>query len=1113
MNYVELHARSAFSFLRGGSFPEQLAEVAAELEMPAMALLDRNGVYGVQRFSVAAREHNVRPIIGCELSMEDGAVLPVLVENRTGYKNLCELLTKAHLRSDKGKCAVRWDELSEFSKGLVALFGSGSAGVSRAGFGVAPKQSFRKVRNGEDALGPSRTGVSTRDACALQNLADRAKLLLHTFGRENVFVEIQRHFIRGEERINRELIDLARAHRLSLLATNGVKYAKPYGREVLDVFTCIREHTHLDAAGKLLTQNAERHLKSDQQMRAIFADLPEAIENTSRLAERLMFSLENLGYEFPEYPVPAGHTMDSFLRTIVWFGAQQRYAAISTKVKHQLQEELALITKLKFPGYFLIVWDIVNFCREHNIMVQGRGSAANSAVCYCLGITPVDPVENHLVFERFLNESRKGWPDIDLDLPSGDRREAVIQEIYRRYGKHGAAMTANVISYRGRSAAREIGKALNFSPSIIDRFSHLFASGDFPHTLELESQIEQAGLPKNHPRMPTFIRLYRAIYGLPRHLGQHSGGMIICQNKLSSFVPLENASMPGRVVAQWDKDDCEDLGIVKVDLLGLGMMSVMQDAFQLCRERGRPLDLAHLPKDDQKTFEIMQRADTIGVFQIESRAQMATLPRMKPKCFYDVVIEVAIIRPGPIQGDMVHPYLARRAGREPPTYFDPRLEPVLKRTLGVPLFQEQMLKIAMVMADFSGNEAEELRRALSFHRSEERMNKVCAKLRIAMERKGVTTDKIDKIVQSISSFALYGFPESHAISFAILAYGSAYLKVHRAPEFYASLLNNQPMGFYTPATIVKDAQRHGLKIKQVCVSQSEWRCTVVSNDQPSPQSSPWPGRGGREAPVRVGEAVRLGFCVVNGLREEHAEGLVRQRKNRQFDSLEDFKRRVPLSKDELRTLAELGALNCFAEHRRAAMWEVEETLHDDLLTHNVSHPERSEGPRLRSFDHTGNIEHSISLCEVPRSARDDSPLSRMTLPERVKADYDMMNLTTGPHPMKLLRESLPNIWRAIDLPHARHGSLIQIAGNVICRQRPGTAKGFVFVSLEDETGVSNAIVDPDLFEHFRLVITEEAFLLIEGEVQYSDNVVLIKAREIRPLLHEQLVGSESHDFH
>src|ERR1700757_5044203 len=800
MSYIELHACSAFSFLRGGSFPEQLAEVAAYLEMPAIALLDLNGVYGTQRFSVAAREHGVRPIIGAELSMEDGSILPVLVENRTGYKNLCELLTQAHLRSEKGKCVVRWGELLQFTEGLVALFNA--------------------------SLVNCRASVSDADLSPYR----RIEYLTDAFGRENVFVEIQRHFIRGEERINRALIELARAQQLQLLATNGAQYARPYGREVVDIFTCIREHTHLDAAGKLLSQNAERHLKSDREMREIFADLPEAIENTSRLAEQLTFSLENLGYEFPEYPVPAGHTMDSFLRTIVWFGAQQRYAAISPKVNRQIEEELALITKLGFPGYFLIVWDIVNFCREHNIMVQGRGSAANSAVCYCLGITPVDPVENHLVFERFLNESRKGWPDIDLDLPSGDRREAVIQEVYRRYGQNGAAMTANVITYRGRSAAREIGKALNFPPSIIDRFSHLFASGDFPHTMELEAQIEAAGLPKHHPRMPAFIRLYQAIYGLPRHLGQHSGGMIICQNKLSSFVPLENASMPGRVVAQWDKDDCEDLGIVKVDLLGLGMMSVMQDAFELCRERGRPLDLAHIPKDDAKTFKMMQTADTIGVFQIESRAQMATLPRLKPKCFYDVVIEVAIIRPGPIQGDMVHPYLARRAGKETISYFDERLKPVLERTLGVPLFQEQMLKIAMIMANFSGDEAEELRRALSFHRSEERMNRVSVKLRDAMARNQVAPDVIEKVLHSITSFALYGFPESHAISFAILAYGSAYLKVHRPAEFYASLINNQPMGFYTPATIVKDGQRHGLKIKPVCATQSDWRCSVLDDD-------------------------------------------------------------------------------------------------------------------------------------------------------------------------------------------------------------------------------------------------------------------------------------------
>jgi error-prone DNA polymerase len=1078
MSYIELHASSAFSFLRGGSFPEQLAEVAAELEMPAIALCDRNGVYGAQRFSVAAREHDVRPIIGAELSMEGGAILPVVVENRTGYKNLCELLTQAHLRSEKAKCEIKWDELPQFAEGLVCFLGR--AAVPAADFGVSPKSSLNNYRT-RDAFSGG------RDARPTPNIADHARILINVFGRENVFVEIQRHFVRGEEQINRQLVDLARANGLWLIATNGVQYAKPYGREVLDVFTCIREHTHLDAAGKLLTQNAERHLKSDREMREIFRDLPEAIDNTSRLAERLTFSLENIGYEFPDFPVPAGHNMDSFLRTIVWFGAQQRYAAVSAKVRRQIEEELALICKLGFPGYFLIVWDIINFCREHDIMVQGRGSAANSAVCYCLGITPVDPVSNNLVFERFLNESRKGWPDIDLDLPSGDRRESVIQEIYRRYGKHGAAMTANVITYRGRSAAREIGKALNFSPSILDRFSHLFANGDFPHTLNLESQIEQAGLPKNHPRMPAFVRLYHAIYGLPRHLGQHSGGMIICQNKLSSFVPLENASMPGRVVAQWDKDDCEDLGIVKVDLLGLGMMSVMQDALELCRERGRPLDLAHIPKDDEKTFEIMQHADTIGVFQIESRAQMATLPRMKPKCFYDVVIEVAIIRPGPIQGDMVHPYLNRRAGKEAVTYFDERLKPVLERTLGVPLFQEQMLKIAMIMADFSGDEAEELRRALSFHRSEERMNKVSVKLRAAMERKNIASDKIDKIIQAITSFALYGFPESHAISFAILAYASAYLKVHRAPEFYASLINNQPMGFYTPATIVKDAQRHGVKVKPVCVKRSDWRCTVLDDN-----------------------TFRLGFVVVNGLRQEHGEQMERARNDRQFRSLEDFKRRVLLSKEELRTLAELGAFNCFAKHRRAALWNVEETIHDDLLGRaDVSSADFGVSPK--------SSDQSLRKRDASAGARDtrptaESPLFPMTVQERVTADYRTMNLTAGPHPMKLLRDKLPNIWRAADLLNAKHGSTIQIAGNVICRQRPGTAKGFVFVSLEDETGVSNAIVDPDLFEKFRLLITEEDFLVIEGEVQNSENTVLIKTREIKPLAHDQLIGSESHDF-
>src|SRR5882762_2089926 len=917
--YIELHARSAFSFLRGSSAPEHLAYRAADLQLPAVALCDRDGVFGAPRFHTAAQESKIRSLIGCELTMEDGSVLPVIVRSRNGYQNLCRLLSRAKLRAPKNESSIGWNELTEFREGLLGLTGDEEGPLQRA------------LRHGNLAQADKR-------------LAD----LKRCFGADGILVELQRHHLREEPWFERQLIRLAEKHRLKLVVTNGVLYATSDRRPLLDVFTCARQHTDLDHAGRVLEPNSERQLKDAKTMYQLFADLPHAVANSAAIAASIDFTLENLGYQFPHFPVPPGETMDSHLEAVTWEGARNRYGIITSPVRDQIKRELDLIRQLGFPGYFLIVWDIINFCRRSNIMVQGRGSAANSAVCYSLGITAVDPVGGKLLFERFLSEGRKGWPDIDLDLPSGDRRESVIQEIYRRYGKRGAAMTANVISYRGRSAAREIGKALNFSPDIIDRFSHLFASGDFPHTLELQSQIEQAGLPKEHPRMPAFINLYQAIYGLPRHLGQHSGGMIICQGKLSSFVPLENASMPGRVVAQWDKDDCEDLGIVKVDLLGLGMMAVMQDALELCRERGRPLDLAHVPKDDAATFAIMQKADTIGVFQIESRAQMATLPRLQPKCFYDVVIEVAIIRPGPIQGDMVHPYLNRRAGKEPVTYFDPRLEPVLGRTLGVPLFQEQMLKIAMIMADFSGNEAEELRRALSFHRSEERMQKVSVKLRARMEEKGVAPEVIVKIIQSISSFALYGFPESHAISFAILAYGSAYLKVHRAPEFYASLLNNQPMGFYTPATIVKDARRHGLKIKPVCVSQSNCRCTVVSDD-----------------------TVRLGFYLVNGLRQEHAEELVRQRQDRQFDSLDDFKRRMPLSKEELRALAELGALNCFADHRRAAMWRVEETTHDDLLT-KACHPERSEGPRQRSFDHACDGESATTFCEVPRSARDDS---------------------------------------------------------------------------------------------------------------------------------------------
>ncbi len=1033
--FIELHARSAFSFLRAASQPEKLAERAASLGMPAMALCDRDGVYGAPRFYAAARERGVRAIVGAELTMEDATVLPVLVNSREGYQNLCRLITKAKLRGTKADAPVAWSDLPEFAQGLVCLTG--------------------------DEEGALRQALERGDTAAAQQGVGQ---LREIFGPKNVYIEIQRHLVRGEERINDRLVQLAASEKLPLLATNGVLYAEREQRRAFDVLTCIRNHTHLDAAGLLLSRNGERALKEARRMHALFADLPEAVHNTAILAERLDFSMENLGYEFPRYPVPEGESMDSFLRKVTMAGARARYTHLGKKVMDQLNRELALIEKLGFAGYFLIVWDIANFCTSRDILMQGRGSAANSAVCYSLGITACDPVSNNLLFERFLSEGRKSWPDIDLDLPSGERRESVIQELYRRYGKHGAAMTANVISYRGKSAMREIGKALNLSPDIIGRFSSLYGGGDYPHTLDLQTHLQKAGLPMEHPRAAAFIPLYRQIYGLPRHLGQHSGGMIICQGKLDSIVPLENASMPGRVVAQWDKDDCEDLGIIKVDLLGLGMMAVLQESLELCREQGDAVEIATLPKDDPAVFELMQNADTIGVFQIESRAQMATLPRLKPACFYDVVIEVAIIRPGPIQGDLVHPYLNRRAGREPLDYIHPLLKPVLERTLGVPLFQEQILKMAMVIADFTGSEAEELRRALSFHRSQERMEKVTVKLRTAMERKGIEPAAIEKFLHGVSSFALYGFPESHAISFANLVWASAWLKVHRPLEFFAGLFNNQPMGFYSPATLLRDARRRGLRFKPVSVLQSDFKCTIEDK-----------------------QTLRLGLCTVRGLNAVRAMEIVEVRTQQPFASLHDFRTRTRLDKDELRTLASIGALNGLADHRRAALWSVEETIDpDDLFSWSRAENKDSEPP---------------------------SPLEPMTPPERLGADYEGTGLTVGPHPMALVRGELPHVWRAADLPQVRHGDWITIAGNVICRQRPGTAKGFVFISLEDESGIANAIVPPKLFEKLRLLITQESFLIISGRAQNWDKVILIRAAEVESLETGRLRGAESHDFH
>ncbi len=694
MSYVELHARSAFSFLRAASLPNALAEQAAGIGLASLALLDRDGFYGSPRFWQAAEQAGVRAIYGCELTMEDGSVLPLLVRNATSYQNLCRLLSRSKLRAPKGESVIFWHELEEISGGVVCLTG--------------------------DEEGPLIGALLRRDFAQAESTLRR---LISFFGVNNVYVEVQRHLRRGERWLNARLIELARAAGASLLATNGVLYAEPDGRRIVDVFTCARHHTHLDAAGASLAVNGERYLKSAAQMQALFADLPEAIANTARLAERLEFAFPALGYEFPSYDAPDGKPAAVFLREMTFEGARHRYGTgLNGQVRTQLERELKLIVQLGFEGYFLMVWDIVRFCKENDILVQGRGSAANSAVCYCLEITAVDPIESKLLFERFLNENRgssggrKAWPDIDLDLPSGERRERVIQEMYRRCGRNGVAMTANVITLRGRSTMREIGKALNLPTDVLDRFSSLFHSGDFPHTLELQDQFAQSGLDRAHPRAGACVELFQAMRGLPRHLGQHSGGMVFCQNRLDSVVPLENSSMPGRSVIQWDKDDCEELGIVKVDLLGLGMMAVIQDTLEVCSSRGRAIDLPHLPKDDAATFDAMCRSDTIGVFQIESRAQMATLARLQPRCFYDVVVEVAVVRPGPIEGGLMHPYLARRAKLEPVTYLDERLEPILERTLGICLFQEQMMGIAMALAGFSGAEVDELRRALNYQR-------------------------------------------------------------------------------------------------------------------------------------------------------------------------------------------------------------------------------------------------------------------------------------------------------------------------------------------------------------------------------------------------------------
>jgi error-prone DNA polymerase len=1347
-SYIELHARSAFSFLEGSSLPEDLIAACAQLQQPAMALLDRDGFYGSPRFHMAAKKAGLKAHIGAEVTCEffspqshkdtketndfvtgHGFIrsdrtqtknegfspcesqpsqnsqtsnhnsqitnhksniplprVPLLVASRAGYQNLSQLITRMKLRNKKEEGAVFEHEVAQYSYGLICLTGGDDGPLAAA-----------LARGGYDE--------------ALRTV-DRLTLL---FGRDHVYVELQRHFHREEEARNRAALSIARTLHLPIVATNGACYATPKDRELCDALTAIRHHHTLMTAGRLLARNSERHLKTTAEMSALFADLPEAIANTRELSARLEFTLKDLGYEFPRYPVPEGETMNSFLRRRTDEGARWRYAIslsgapvplsgfhkkdIQQRARRQLERELALIEHLDLAGYFLIVWDLVRYCREQNILAQGRGSAANSAVCYALGITAVDPISMELLFERFLSEERGEWPDIDIDLPSGDQRERVIQYLYQRYGQMGAAMTANVITYRNRMAAREMGKAMGFDPESLNKISAAVATWEFKDEHDaLDRRLNDAGLDLNHPRLSKYFELCLAVQDLPRHLGQHSGGMVICQGQLDSVVPLEPASMPGRVVVQWDKEDCADMGIIKVDLLGLGMMAVLQDSIELIREGyDEEVDLAHLPGDDPVVYDTLRNADTVGMFQVESRAQMSCLPRLRPERFYDIVVQVAIIRPGPIVGQMVNPFLQRRQGREAVLYPHPSLEPVLKRTLGVPLFQEQLLRIAMISANFSGGEAEELRRAMGFKRSQAKMKEIEVRLRSGMTANGIAPEAQEQIILSISSFALYGFPESHAASFALLAYASAYLKCHYLAAFTTGLLNNQPMGFYHPATLVKDAQRHGLKMLPVDVMKSDWKCKLegtavgsglsagegsiqhsaisgqqsalsiqhsaadVSSSaersktfpntsfisgpgftsatchsepasageesdflqpraishqpsalskQPSASNSsssdvvsghdfsraersakeeegfspsdreshsaitnhkspianpielPWNELGAYtrsaakpalqkhgpliEKPVappaesantasslptpnpafhpRPGIAVRLGFNYVRGLREEAAQALVRERSLRPFTSIHDLARRVPeLRKDELTTLAEIGALNSIGNAK-----------HSSPPSHRVTDKTKNQ-PRHRDAQKLQITNHKLqipfhrrdALWQVEQAVRASgplldafpepdapSPLAIMTHEERLVADFHGTGLTVGPHAMSYRREEMQarGIRPAAALKALPTGQRLRIGGCVITRQRPGTAKGFLFLSLEDETGIANAIVHPDLLHKHRMLLISAPFLMVEGILQNQDNVISVRAERVAPLFITA-AETRSHDFH
>ena len=1011
--YAELHAWSNFSFLQGGSHPEELIERAAELGLTAIALTDRDGLYGAVRFSTYARQRGVAAIIGSELTFEGGARIVLLVENKAGYAHLCELVSRAQMRGSKGDARLRLEDFEGRSDGLIALAGGPFGRIDR----------------------------------------ERAGAYKAIFG-DRFYLELQQHLTPQETRRNVQLVRLARECGLQYVATNAAVYAHKDGALVADVLACVRDGTTLQAAraANALRPNEEYHLKSPAAMHRIFAQYPEAIAASVEIARRCGFRLERLTGQFPLFPVPEGSSPQRHLRKLVYEGAATRYAMpLETKVERQLEYELGIIARMDLAGYFLIVWDIVRVAGELGVLCQGRGSAANSAVCYALGITAVDPIAMNLLFERFMSEERREIPDIDIDFAHQDR-EKVIQYVYERYGRANAAMVAEVISYRTRSAIRDVGKALGLTLEAVEAIAREFDAREaLPEACPERSR--RAG-----PEM--LFALCRRIASFPRHLGIHSGGMLITRDPLVRVAPVEWATMRDRTVVQWDKDDLQDLGLIKIDLLGLGMLSLLREAFTIyrrCVARDDPwlpaavapdLELHTIPAGDTATYAMMQRADTIGVFQIESRAQQSMLPRLKPTCFYDIVMQVAIIRPGPIQGQMVHPFLRRRAGTEPVTYPHPKLKAVLERTLGVPLFQEQGMRLAIEAAGFSPGEADQLRRAMGHKRSRERMEAMHAKLVDGMIAGDIDRAAAEQLFHMLQGFADYGFPESHAASFALLAYASAYLKCHLPAVFAAAILNVQPMGFYSTEVLVNDARRHRVTIKPIEVNASVYWSHVERDG-----------------------ALRLGFHLVRGLGEAQQKRLEAAIAQGPFESVLAFAQATQLARETLENLAIAGAFAPWYASRREAMWA------------------------LRGLDEREARGELGALMEVDEPAVEfESP------PPKKLAAFDLWStgVTPSGQVMEHFREKLAaqHVVPAAELSTLPRNSACRVGGLVITRQRPGTAKGFVFLTLEDETGLANIIVRPDVYETYRRLVRSSPMLIVEGTLQKEGGCIDVLAKKI-----------------